>query len=81
MSMDISVSCRLLIENYVMHVLLFISVAQIMWKVLKDRLKAYEHQGAEWIEKLPARTRMGYKLFEICPAIYGKLLSRMQEAG
>ena len=46
-----------------------------------DRLKAYEQQGAEWIEKLPARTRRGYKLFEICPAIYGKLLSRMQEAG
>lgn len=38
MSMDIPVSCRLLIENYVMHVLLFISVAQIMWKKQK-RLK------------------------------------------
>ena len=38
MSMDIPVSCRLLIENYVMHVLLFISVAQIMWKK-QQRLK------------------------------------------
>ena len=55
--------------------------AAALKKELKDRLKAYEQQGAEWIEKLPARTRMGYKLFEICPAIYGKLLSRMQEAG
>ena len=55
--------------------------AEELKKELKDRLKAYEQQGAEWIEKLPARTRMGYKLFEICPAIYGKLLSRMQEAG
>ena len=55
--------------------------AAALKKELKDRLKAYEQQGAEWIEKLPARTRMGYKLFEICPTIYGKLLSRMQEAG
>ena len=55
--------------------------AAALKKELKDRLKAYEQQGAEWIKKLPARTRMGYKLFEICPAIYGKLLSRMQEAG
>ena len=55
--------------------------AAALKKELKDRLKAYEQQGAEWIEKLPVRTRMGYKLFEICPAIYGKLLSRMQEAG
>lgn len=47
---------------------------------LKDRLKEYRQQGAVWIRKLPFRTRAGYLLFGISPALYARLLKRMQES-
>lgn len=47
---------------------------------LKERLKEYRQQGTVWIRKLPFRTRAGYLLFGISPALYARLLKRIQES-
>ncbi|MBS6396810.1 MAG: glycosyltransferase [Clostridiales bacterium] len=49
-------------------------------KELKERLRGYRAQGAEWIAQLPFQTRAGYRLFDMSPASYEKLLKRMQES-
>lgn len=48
---------------------------------LKRRLGFYQAKGKRWIQRLPLRTRMGYRLFGLSPAWYQRLLRRMQEAG
>lgn len=47
---------------------------------LKSRLKGYRVEGAGWIRTLPAKTRIGYWLFDLSPFVYRKLLNRMQES-
>lgn len=47
-------------------------------KELKERLKTYEAEGGRWIRLLPARTRIGYRIFRISPLIYRKILNRME---
>lgn len=49
-------------------------------KELKTRLRQYERQGAGRIRSLPLKTRIGYKLFELSPAVYARILKRMQES-
>lgn len=45
---------------------------------LKKQLNIYQQQGGQWIRKLPVQTRIGYRLFLVCPSLYQKLLKRMQ---
>ena len=47
-------------------------------KDLMESLKRYRIQGAIWIQKLPFRTRMGYRLFCVSPYFYEKLQKRIQ---
>lgn len=49
-------------------------------KKLKGKLKTYRLQGAKWIGQLPVQTRIGYVIFSISPAVYYRLLKRMQES-
>lgn len=49
-------------------------------KALRERLKQYQGQGGKWIAGLPLRTRLGYGLFHLSPAVYAKALKRMQES-
>ncbi len=46
---------------------------------LKSRLGSYRREGTAWIRCLPPRTRLGYRLFDISPGLYKKILNRMQE--
>lgn len=54
--------------------------AAVIRRELKGRLRTYRSQGAIWIAALPFRTRAGYGLFNLSPAVYAKLLKRMQES-
>lgn len=47
---------------------------------LKERLKRYRAEGKAYIAGLPVQTRIGYLLFDLSPAVYKKLLNRMQES-
>lgn len=47
---------------------------------LRARLKKYQKEGAEYIRRLPARTRYGYELFRLSPSLYQTLLKRMKES-
>lgn len=49
-------------------------------KELRLRLKRYRKQGAGPIAGLPLKTRLGYRLFGLSPAVYRKILKRMQES-
>lgn len=44
---------------------------------LKERLRHELHERAGWIRRLPWRTRAGYRLFLMSPALYAGLLKRM----
>lgn len=54
--------------------------AEEIRKELKRRLREYRGEGSSWVHMLPWRTRLGYRLFDLSPSIYGKLLRRMQES-
>ncbi len=45
---------------------------------LSKRLRGYLRQGRPWIRKLPLRTRTGYGIFCLCPALYRRLLKGVQ---
>lgn len=45
---------------------------------LKRRLKAYRAKGKVWIQKLPMKTRIGYVLFAVSPALYQRVLQGME---
>lgn len=47
---------------------------------LRGKLKSCRRQGAAWIGRLPVQTRIGYRVFLISPALYHRLLKRMQES-
>ena len=49
-------------------------------KELKERLKRYRLEGAQWIAELPFQTKAGYQLFEVSPSSYAKVLKKMQES-
>ena len=49
-------------------------------KELKKRLRNYRRLGSEYMGVLPLRTRIGYVIFDICPAAYKKLLGRIQRS-
>lgn len=49
-------------------------------KELKERLKQYRSEGAQWIASLPFQTKAGYQLFHVSPSSYAKLLKKMQES-
>lgn len=49
-------------------------------KGLKGRLGKYQREGAGWIAGLPLRTRLGYRLFQMQPAVYARILKGMQES-
>lgn len=49
-------------------------------KELKKRLKQYRTEGKSYIVSLPIQTRIGYRLFDVSPAVYKKLLKKMQES-
>lgn len=49
-------------------------------KELKKRLRHYRRLGAEYMGSLPIRTKIGYIIFNICPAAYKKLLERTQRS-
>lgn len=51
-----------------------------MRRELKKKLKTYVKQGGPWIGKLPLRTRLGYMIFRISPAVYKILLGRIQKS-
>ncbi len=46
---------------------------------LRERFMYYRQEGSRWIRELPLRTRVGYCLFGISPALYRNLLERMQK--
>lgn len=48
---------------------------------LRGQLKAYRMQGRKWIRALPFRTRVGYGLFAVSPAMYARLLKGLQGTG
>lgn len=48
--------------------------ASALKKELKGRLRAYRRQGKADIQKLPLRTRIGYRLFGLSPKAYQKIL-------
>lgn len=54
--------------------------AEQIRRELKSRLKGYRAEGAGWIRTLPAKTRIGYWLFDLSPFVYRRLLNRMQES-
>lgn len=47
---------------------------------LKRRLRQYERKGAGWINSLPLKTRIGYRIFHLSPTVYAGILKRMQES-
>lgn len=49
-------------------------------KELKERLKRYRLEGAQWIAELPFQTKAGYQLFEVSPSSYAKVLKKLQES-
>lgn len=49
-------------------------------KELKKHLKQYRTEGKAYVANLPVRTRIGYRLFDVSPAVYKKLLKKMQES-
>ncbi len=53
--------------------------AQKLRKKLRSKLKEYQTRGAASIRELPWRTRIGYRIFDVSPALYRRLLNRMQE--
>jgi hypothetical protein len=49
-------------------------------KELMERFKTCHRKGRSFIGKLPMQTRIGYRIFRVCPSLYRHLLKRMQEA-
>lgn len=53
--------------------------ATLLKAELRRRLGFYQAKGKPFIAQLPLRTRLGYKLYMHSPALYQKLLKRIQE--
>lgn len=51
---------------------------EALQRELRRRLKTYRVQGKKWIRELPLRTRVGYGLFTVSPALYARLLKGLQ---